>query len=227
MAPRNWLIVFVAALAANLLAITLPSPVLIYFSKPLIVISLFLYASSMSEGNRLIRQKLLPALAFSWLGDVFLMFETNNPIFFMLGLGSFLLAHIFYILYFRGIRKMQANPPKLQFLVVLLAGIYIVTLLRTLYPGLGDLKIPVILYAVVLGGMLISAFQAFPRPASPEARIAMAGAILFIVSDSLLAINRFYASIPQAGLLIMLSYGMAQAALVFGSVAWLRSFNNR
>lgn len=227
MAPRNWLIVFAAALAANLLAITLPSPVLIYFSKPLIVISLFLYASSMSDGNRLIRQKLLPALAFSWMGDLFLMFETNHSLFFMLGLGSFLLAHIFYILFFRGIRKMQADPPKLQFPVVLLTGMYIVTLLRILYPGLGGLKIPVTLYAVVLGGMLISAFQAFHRPVSPEARIAMAGAVLFIVSDSLLAVNRFYASIPQAGLLIMLSYGMAQAALVFGSIAWLRSSNNR
>jgi uncharacterized membrane protein YhhN len=50
----------------------------------------------------------------------------------------------------------------------------------------------------------------------------MLGAVLFVVSDSLLAINKFYSSFELAGVLIMLTYGMAQLLIVTGAINYIR-----
>jgi uncharacterized membrane protein YhhN len=53
------------------------------------------------------------------------------------------------------------------------------------------------------------------------------GALLFVISDSLLAINKFYQDIPLAGVLIMLTYGLAQLFIMEGAISYIRSATKR
>jgi len=51
----------------------------------------------------------------------------------------------------------------------------------------------------------------------------MVGAILFVVSDSLLALNKFYVAINYAGIIVMLTYGLAQLFIVYGAARYIKS----
>jgi uncharacterized membrane protein YhhN len=143
------------------------------------------------------------------------LFDESRPPFFILGLCSFLLAHFFYILLFlRARRKGQYTRKHLGWPVITII-IYTITLFLFILPGLGPLQIPVLIYACILSAMLIACISSFGF-SKKAGNTCIAGAILFVLSDSLLAINKFRYTLPQAGLLIMLSYILAQFFIVTG-----------
>jgi uncharacterized membrane protein YhhN len=98
MGKRFWLVAYGICFAADLLFVGLQRPDARIVTKPLLMILLGLYYFTASAKGKE-RTLILPALFFSWLGDLLLL-RDNQPLFFMLGLGAFLTAHIFYILYF-------------------------------------------------------------------------------------------------------------------------------
>ena len=80
-----------------------------YLTKPLLMpVLLWAYASAIPDKKDRIFQLMAASLLFSFSGDVNLMFEQNNPVFFLLGLGSFLITHLLYIDVFR--RSMHGDP---------------------------------------------------------------------------------------------------------------------
>ena len=124
-------------------------PILNLITKPLLMILLGGYFIALVGGvNNKLKVFLLIALVGSWFGDTFLMLQGTNPSFFIFGLGSFLLAHIAYILAFA---KFDAALPTSGVIItsVLFFG-YSLLLSYVLWSGLGEMKIPVILYAFVL-----------------------------------------------------------------------------
>lgn len=161
----------------------------------------------------------MAALLFSLAGDVFLLFEEKNQLFFMGGLGSFLLAHLLYISAFWLLRKGQSI--KTRWFWIIATGIYVSTLLYMLMPYLGELKIPVAVYAFVLCLMLISAVHAFSNPFAKPGVICVAGALLFVLSDTILAINKFYFGFAYSGIAIMVTYAAAQYFIVTGAAKQL------
>jgi uncharacterized membrane protein YhhN len=197
-----------------------------YVSKPLIVLSLLIYFIQQSQGIRGFPAYVKAALAFSIVGDVALLFENRDPLFFMAGLGSFLLAHILYIIAFLRIRTgqtAQSGQLPLRWFWIISVTAYLVILLYILMPYLNELKVPVIIYALVLCGMLLSVVHAFRSPYAKPGVICVAGALLFVISDSVLAINKFYFGFTLSGLVIMLTYACAQFFLVTGAARLLRS----
>jgi len=161
------------------------------------------------------------ALVFSWAGDVLLMFELTNSNFFIFGLVAFLIAHIFYILFYENvIRKDGIRKNYWWFLPII---IYYVTLIYLLSPHLGDMKLPVRIYGIVISYMLIKALQTGGIKNLGAATLMIAGAVLFIASDSILAINKFYESFEYAGIAIMLTYGIAQLLITLGAVRYITS----
>lgn len=142
------------------------------------------------------------ALFFSWIGDVLLMLPYDLFIF---GLGSFLIAHLFYIRHF----LQQWNRKQEQFQAAYLFGVlsYLGILLYLLFPVLGALKVPVIFYGIIISTMLLLALQTRKRG-------YQLGALCFVLSDSLLAINKFHTPLPLAGLWVMSTYGLAQFYIV-------------
>ena len=100
---------------------------------------------------------MLLALFFSWAGDVLLMFESTSGNFFIFGLAAFLIAHIFYILFYENvIRNESLRKNYWWFLPVI---IYYIALIYILSPNLGDMKLPVRIYGIVISYMLIQALQ--------------------------------------------------------------------
>lgn len=97
------------------------------------------------------------ALFFSWLGDVSLMFHQEDPLFFLLGLSSFLVSHVFYILFFHFIRIKEMV--KSRWYLLLIVAIYYAVIIVILSPHLGDMKLPVRIYAVVISFMFLLAMH--------------------------------------------------------------------
>ncbi len=160
---------------------------------------------------------LLAALVLSWLGDVILLFTDLGEIYFILGLVCFLTAHIVYCVLFnkqKRIRKKQ-NKPLFIFGSVLIA-FYLIGMVSVLMPHLGDLEIPVSIYASVISIMLLFAFNGFLVWEKPGNQLVFLGALFFIISDSILAVNKFYAPIPKSSFFIMLTYLLAQYLIVVG-----------
>ena len=91
--------------------------------KPLlmpVLIASFLYPRLQIHGKKII----LAGLFFSWLGDVFLLFDSVNPSFFIAGLVSFLITHIFYIIYFGSVSSDAPSLLKKQpVFIVLMNGL--------------------------------------------------------------------------------------------------------
>lgn len=193
------------------------APTLHYIFKPLLlpllITAVFVYTDP-SKG----RQLIVIGAFFSFLGDVFLLLENRNPNFFIIGLVCFLITHIFYTWYFLHIKKTDISLLKEKPWLILLVLLYTGALIALLFPTLGPLKVPVIIYASVLTMMLLACLRSF-RFFNDYSRIPLlTGAICFVVSDSLLAINKFYASFPAAGFLIMLTYCCAQNFILTGFV---------
>jgi len=187
-----------------------------YIAKPLLVPALILLMFNAPGGPG--KKLLLAGLIFSWMGDVFLMFENRYPLFFIPGLVCFLTTHVFYIIYFLNIRPEKVSLLKKQPLLVVPVLAYGTGLVWFLFPHLGNLTVPVIVYATVICTMLICSMHAYAKLDKGPANAFLLGAASFVLSDSLLAINKFYQPIPFAGIWIMLTYCAAQYFIVTGFV---------
>ncbi len=184
-----------------------------YIAKPAILISLILFFWKQSDGlETRIRQLTLGALSLSLLGDTLLMFVDKSPHFFTAGLAAFLLAHILYVLVF----LKSKNPTKKPWIFTGVLIVYGASLFYLLNDNLGDMLLPVFLYMLIILTMAISAFLRMGSVARISFNFVFAGAILFLVSDSLLATNKFYEPLPFSNISIMFTYAFAQLFIVFG-----------
>lgn len=217
---KIFLIVFLLVSAGELYSQVVETEWLHHLCKPLILLSLGGYYWFSLE--RSLRSMIIvAAIVFSFLGDSFLMYEALNPLYFMLGLASFLVAHIFYSMgYARHMNMGEHNQlQKVQKVrmsfPVILAGTGLVVVL---YPSLGELRIPVIIYALVLMIMVLNAIFRYHRTTSKSFWLVSVGAVFFMISDSVLAINRFLNPVTGAGIIIMTTYIAAQYLIIEGLI---------
>lgn len=158
---------------------------------------------------------LVAALALSAAGDAFLAQEGERP--FLLGLASFLAAHILYVPLFLsvggGMDILAWQPWRIA--IALAAVVGAVVLMRRLLPAAGPrMRLPVAIYAAAILAMTLAA-ATVPSP------IILIGALLFVLSDSLLAIGRFLLAAddprrPMNGMAVWIFYYLAQAAITLG-----------
>ena len=222
MNKKLWVGLFGLALVCDLACIQLQLQSVRLVTKPLIVLFLLGYfIDSVQLVPTSQKWWVVGALGLSWLGDVLLLFEERNALFFILGLSSFLLAHICYIVFFNQIRK--AERMKGHVMLFLFVLLYYAALMQLLSPELGDMKVPVWIYGAVICLMLWIALHLNKVSHNNSGRFIMVGALLFVLSDSALAINKFYQPFAGAGIVIMLTYGLAQWFIVEGSVRWLHN----
>ena len=215
--PAFWLLVLI-----ELAAILFGFAWLHYIAKTLLMptLILLLLSSGIAAPGR---NLMVTGLFFSWLGDVFLLFESRNGLFFIFGLTSFFITHACYIIYFLSIKSAAPSLLKKRPIYVFLILCYGAALVWLLFPYLGELKIPVILYAAVICGMLLCSIHAYLKASAPANWYFVVGAALFVLSESILAINKFYQPLALAGIWIMLSYCAAQFFIVSGFLSMRRS----
>ncbi len=207
-------ILFIALTAIDITGIACNNNSVHLAMKPLLMPALVLLLFSAAAPPALI----IAGLLFSWAGDVLLMFESRNALFFIFGLVSFLLTHVCYITYFLKIRSPKTSLVRQQPWIAALVAGYGASLVLFLLPHLGALKIPVLVYALVICSMLVCSLHVFNKVNRPANILFVAGAVLFTASDSLLAVNKFYQSFAGAAVLIMLTYCAAQLCIVQGVI---------
>lgn len=154
-------------------------------------------------------------LFFSFLGDVLLL----NDNYFIPGLICFLLTHIFYIIYFAGIANKNGWYLKKNPWILLPVVAYTIGLVGFLLPKLGTMTMPVAVYAGVISFMLASCINLYRQIKKPAYIYLITGACFFVLSDSLLAINKFYQPFSYSGLAVMITYALAQYLIVKGTIA--------
>lgn len=203
-----------AALAiASALGVLVP-PWLLWLAKPLTTLLVIAHAAGRGrDGGRsgqALRRAVLAGLGLSLLGDVALLWPHEG---FVPGLVAFLLAHLAYLVAFTrgGVSFMARRGPFVVYAVV--AG----AVLWRLWPGVpGALRGPVIAYVLCLAAMAAQAaarWLLLAEGSTVQARLARRAALgggLFLVSDALLATNKFAGPLPLASLWVLASYWAAQ-----------------
>ncbi len=226
MKKKYCLIFFAFVLIVELVAVQFNLDMLKFIFKPLIILSLIAYFLTATNSiAHSLKPLIVYALIFSWMGDVLLMFESKNSMFFIFGLISFLIAHLFYVYYFHRIRLSQSIAGSVYLLIPVV--IFYFTLMYILEPYLGSLKLPVRIYGIVISFMLLLALHMLKISNRSAGKLFALGALLFVSSDALLAINKFYSSFPMAGLSIILTYGLAQFFIVKGAISYFASSDTK
>ena len=223
----NFLLILFAILSfINLFAEYTNHVLLIFISKPLLLTMLSLYFYLNTKRNKTkFKRYILLALIFSIIGDTLLMFVENPPAkeeFFLFGLGSFLLTHIFYMLAFINFPNAKKGLIQQNKYMLIFFFIFLIGNIAFLWSGLNkDLKIPVIIYSTAIVAMIASCLNLKGILAKNIFEIILLGAILFLISDSLIGINKFKSDqihLWQARLLIMLTYLLGQLLITIGTV---------
>ncbi len=201
--------------------------ILLFVTKPLLMPILMLWAFLFSKENSVTPSKiLLLALLFSLFGDIFLMLMPFTQSLFIFGLGSFLIAHAFYIILFNKlphcINTRTSNKNVLMLLACLIFGTLLIGFLYVQKsPAFLSMQIPVIVYACVILTMLLSAFSYYQKSQKSGIWILM-GALLFVLSDTTIALSKFSPIFADntilARTIIMSFYGIAQFMIVKGSL---------
>lgn len=148
-------------------------------------------------------------LALSLAGDIFLMLPADR---FLAGLASFFAAHACYVAAFASGAGGEARIASL-----LPFALWGALVLAFLWPRLGSLRVPAALYACAIAAMGWQAACQWQALGTRPAGLAFAGALFFVASDSVLAVNRFRGPLPAAQPIVLSTYWTAQL-LIAGSV---------
>jgi uncharacterized membrane protein YhhN len=224
MRKKIWGLLYFIVLALDMLAIAVHLPYPRYVTKPLLMVLLaFHYWSEAINLQQPVRNLIFAALIFSWWGDMLLMFEHDSNMFFISGLICFLLAHLAYTAFFLKVEHDEYFVKPRHITWTCLSLVYAIGLLYLLYPNMAELRVPVTIYALVITGMLLSSIYAFAFKNSLGAFLCILGAVLFVLSDTLLAVRKFYTPNSIASIGVMFTYGLAQWCLVEGSLKHMKS----
>jgi len=192
-----------------------------YFVKPWLMVWIAGWFLIHSRGNMETRF-IIAAFFFSWVGDMFLMVANQVEVLFYAGVGGFFMAQLFYIRTFMsgGKEKMLAGFVFRRPLRIIPFVVYLGLVLFIISDGMQGVMIPVIvLYAISLVFMSVAALNRRGLVNRLSFRLVFTGSILFVLSDSMIAINKFYAEFPRSSFLVMLTYFSAQYLIMQGLLA--------
>lgn len=213
-----WLYLFLFASLTDIAFILEQKNELRIFSKPLIILGLasYFYQITKPISSTLLVKSILGALIFSLLGDILLLWEEL----FIYGIGAFLLAQVCYIIGFKVAQKAPESLLNVNFVKTFFINLPIYFLAAFIFyminPHLGAMKIPVIVYIILILSMVTTARERFGKCNSASYWQVFIGACLLFISDGAIALDKFYQPIPDAGIIIMGTYVIAQLMIVMG-----------
>jgi len=168
-------------------------------------------------------------LLFSWIGDIALMFDEKIPILFVVGLGAFLIAHLGYAAAF--VRNVKDSNSSLNVSKSALIALPFIAITSCFFYYMKDglpaeLFVPVLAYTVVISVMGITAVIRYNHVDAKSYKWILIGAILFILSDMVIAINKFVIDFDYDAILNMWLYLTGQFMITVGSVFYVRNLKS-
>jgi len=179
-----------------------------YLAKPLIMLSLLSYICWEKRERLRHHKAFILALCFAWVGDILLLI--SSELFFLLGLLSFLFTQVLYAISFYEQRQIGIHR---HWLSIILIWCFLIASLSYLLPAAGSLRPAMVIYSISISAMLLLAIM---RWKVRGYYILIAGALLFILSDGMIALNKFSVVSYDLSFLLMLSYIAAQYLIVTG-----------
>lgn len=192
---------FIVAIAF-FVALAIQNDTIRLISKPIPVLILAILLISQKGYKKFI----FGGFVFSVLGDILLELPYDL---FVFGLGAFFVAHIFYIIAFT---KRSKKKEIFALLILLLIGTVIFFIL---YKNLGDMKISVAAYMIVILTMVWRAWA--QKSVDKRAMLAFIGAVSFLVSDANIAFNKFCCPYASADWVIMILYWLGQYLIFYST----------
>lgn len=157
---------------------------------------------------------IISALVFSWIGDIIMMFDSELNLLF--GISFFVSTHMAYMLFLGSIHSSNKSYFRKKPILLLVVLVYLIEILYILWPYLEGLKIPVVIYSLLLTLMIILAMWQYKRIPPNASLPIIGGAWLFVLSDTLNAIHKFRFPFNWGMELIQLTYVIGQLLLVIG-----------
>lgn len=206
------LFVFLLVSLIDIIAILNNSSLWQTIAKPLIIPSLLAYYMTSSKSKN---KLYILALVFSFAGDVLLLDKTDL---FLFGIGAFLITQVLYVyLFSKGLGNSTLAKKIMAFVPF---SIFFVVLIRLLKPGLEGFLIPVVIYGIAISSFgSISLLKYLVKKDKLNLSLLI-GAVVFIISDSLIALHKFHDPHSFYPVVIMLTYIIAQyliASFMLGS----------
>ena len=214
-------LIFALIVIAALIGSLLDNGLLESLARPLVMIWITIYFL-LNARKRSLRAGVLIAFFFSWVGDLFMMLtgECDNELFFYVGVGAFFLAQVIYIFVFlfsteNDIKGLLLRNP---LWIIPLAGYGVLFYMFLHYKLDGPNEYIVMVYTASLVGMSLAALNRRDRVNFSSFRLVFAGTLVFLVSESLMAINKFHTDFQYAGLLNMVTFFSAQYLIMRGLI---------
>ena len=212
------LLLTLAAYLVEWFAVATESPRLRRISKPAAMLALLVWFTQQGAWQGVLWWFGM-GLVLSLIGDIFLLL----PVFlFPAGALSFLTAHVFYII---GLNQTLPAVTWQNLLLVAAVAVVVFLFARKFFRSLKRrhskrLKALIIVYILGISTMLLSALMTPLRPGWPTAAAAwtVTGALLFVISDSILAWNKFIHPLKYGNLLVMVTYLLGQLGIVTGAL---------
>jgi len=195
---------------------------LVYVCKPLmmVVLSSWFYFNSRRVGDRF-TLLIQAGLLFSLVGDVALMLQHLDEFNFLIGLSAFLIAQLCYAMAFLH-NIMETGPGRgmwISSLIAVFLGAFGYFFASALLPAIEEtITIPVTIYVIAITAMGAAAAFRLGRTFMRSFLFIMGGALFFVLSDSLLAINRFMHPLHHAAWSVIATYAIAQVLITSGAL---------
>lgn len=206
--------VFLGALAVQLVTAMTERTRARQITKPVLMPLLLLFYWLKADAPTFL---VMLALVLSTIGDIFLLWPGKQGTF-IAGLLSFLTAHVLYIVVFAGAAARANGLPVWFYLAAIPYLLYCTGLFLALRPHLGPMKAPFVLYSAVIAAMSLASLLRTPGFSGAGFYMPFIGSLLFMASDSVLAINTFRSKIPRGDVYIMSTYVTAQVLIVAGMI---------
>ena len=214
---KNALYTYTILAILHLIGELIENQMLTNMTKPLLMVALaiyFIYSVGLKTKSNML---IFVGLLFSQVGDTLLMYVSSNANFFLAGLGAFLITQILYTTAFYLYENENQGFIKQKPYFALLFLVYLVGLLYFLIRNIPSaFEPPIVVYACVITVMSIAACNLFTKMKYANWKILFYGVLLFLVSDSLIATNKFLMPLPYSGFLVMSTYILGQFMIVEG-----------
>jgi uncharacterized membrane protein YhhN len=203
----------------------------------MVTLAIFYWFSSKDTYKNRLSLLVYGALLFSFFGDILLMITEQSKIWpgireetwFILGVFSFMVAQIFYIITYRyyQLNEGRKSGKLISFTLSFVVILYTMILWAKLYPHLEDMLIPVTIYTLTILTMVLMSITRYNRTSPKSFWMVFSGAAIFLLSDSMIAINKFISPLENERLLIMITYIFGQYLIISGLIEHLKFAKNQ